>query len=214
MPQLRIEPNQRVRLINAPAGFDGVQSVGSEPFDVVLLFAARRSELERSAPAAIAALKSGAKLWVAYPKPGSVPAADLSRDHGWGVGCAVRHPEDLGRPLAQLLIDPLRLRDKGGPVQTDAGALDSNEDWDERQLDRGVDLLELFLLQEVAEQRRQLSGDIRPLARVVDRSFDRHVRQRQRAAGHIQPAILGQPNLQRPQRRVSRLGDTLQRQNR
>ena len=85
MPQLRIEPNQRVRLINAPAGFDGVQSVGSEPFDVVLLFAARRSELERSAPAAIAALKNGAKLWVAYPKPGSVPAADLSRDHGWGV---------------------------------------------------------------------------------------------------------------------------------
>ncbi len=85
MPQLRIEPNQRVRLINAPAGFDGVQSVASEPFDVVLLFAARRSELERAAPAAIAALKKGAKLWVAYPKPGSVPGADLSRDHGWGV---------------------------------------------------------------------------------------------------------------------------------
>ena len=85
MPQLRIEPNQRVRLINAPAGFDDVQSAASEPFDLVLLFAAGRSELERGAPAAIAALKNGAKLWVAYPKPGSGQAVDLSRDHGWGV---------------------------------------------------------------------------------------------------------------------------------
>src|SRR5438128_11107788 len=85
MPRLRIEPSRRVRLINPPAGFDGVQSVASEPFDVVLLFAAGRAELERGAPAAIAALKNGAKLWVAYPKPGSGPVADLSRDHGWGV---------------------------------------------------------------------------------------------------------------------------------
>ena len=85
MPQLRIEPDQRVHLINAPAGFDGLQSVASEPFDVALVFAASRSELERNAPAAIAALKNGAKLWVAYPKPGSGPVADLTRDHGWGA---------------------------------------------------------------------------------------------------------------------------------
>src|SRR5438128_2764815 len=85
MPRLRIEPSQRVRLTNPPSGFDGVQSVASEPFDVVLLFAAGRAELERGAPAAIAALKNGAKLWVAYPKPGSGPVAELSRDHGWGV---------------------------------------------------------------------------------------------------------------------------------
>src|SRR5260370_40827258 len=85
MPQLRIEPHQRVQLINAPAGFDGLQSVASEPFDVALLFAASRSELERNVPAAVAALKNGAKLWVAYPKPGSGPAADLTRDHGWGA---------------------------------------------------------------------------------------------------------------------------------
>ena len=54
MPRLRIEPSRRVRLINPPAGFDGVQSVASEPFDVVLLFAAGRAELERGAPAATA----------------------------------------------------------------------------------------------------------------------------------------------------------------
>jgi 1-acyl-sn-glycerol-3-phosphate acyltransferase len=85
MPQLRIEPNQRIQLINAPTGFDGLQSVASEPFDVALLFVASRSELERNAPAAVAALKNGAKLWVAYPKPGSGPVADLTRDHGWGA---------------------------------------------------------------------------------------------------------------------------------
>lgn len=84
MTRLRIEPNQRVQLINAPAGFDDLQAVTSEPYDVALVFAGSRSELERTAPVALAALKGGAKLWVAYPKPGSGPVADLTRDHGWG----------------------------------------------------------------------------------------------------------------------------------
>ncbi len=84
MPRLRIEPNQRVQLINPPAGFDDVHAATSAPYDLALVFAGSRSELERNAPAAIAALKGGAKLWVAYPKPGSGPVADLTRDHGWG----------------------------------------------------------------------------------------------------------------------------------
>ena len=84
MPQLRIEPEERVQLINAPAGFNDVQAVSAAPYDVALVFAGNRAELERNAPAAIAALNSGAKLWVAYPKPGSGPVADLTRDHGWG----------------------------------------------------------------------------------------------------------------------------------
>src|ERR1051326_5648247 len=62
-----------------------MQTVVGEPCDVALLFAASRSELDRNAPAGLAALQKGAQLWVAYPKPGSGPVADLTRDHGWGA---------------------------------------------------------------------------------------------------------------------------------
>ena len=85
MPKLRAAAGRRVRLLNAPPWFDGVDSVSAEPYDVALVFAATRSELDRNAAAAIAALRSGAELWVAYPRPGSGPVADLTRDHGWGA---------------------------------------------------------------------------------------------------------------------------------
>lgn len=54
-------------------------------YDVVLLYARDRGRLERGAAAAMAALKPGGKLWVAYPRPGDGPASDLMRDHGWGA---------------------------------------------------------------------------------------------------------------------------------
>ena len=85
MPRLEIPSTQRVFLINAPAGFDGMNVVAAEPHDVALLFAGSRSDLERHASVAVAAVEKGAVLWVAYPKPGSGPVADLTRDHGWGA---------------------------------------------------------------------------------------------------------------------------------
>lgn len=85
MPQLRFDAGKRVLLLNAPKGFDGIGCVTAEPFDAALLFASTRAELDRNASAAIAALKGGAALWVAYPRPGSGPVADLTRDHGWGA---------------------------------------------------------------------------------------------------------------------------------
>ena len=85
MPHLRIEPERRVLVLNAPPGFDQLNTVTAEPFDVALLFAGSRSDLERNAAAGVAAVKRGAALWVAYPRPGSGPVADLTRDHGWGA---------------------------------------------------------------------------------------------------------------------------------
>jgi len=92
--RLLIQPGQSVLLVNAPPGYlegiaplpDGAAVVAAgAAADVVLLFAKDRAELERHAPVALAALKPGGVLWASYPRPGSAPVADLSRDHGWGV---------------------------------------------------------------------------------------------------------------------------------
>jgi 1-acyl-sn-glycerol-3-phosphate acyltransferase len=48
----------------------------------VFVQAGSRAELEQKAPAALAALKPGGRLWVAYPADGS---SDLNRNHGWGA---------------------------------------------------------------------------------------------------------------------------------
>ncbi|HZQ49950.1 MAG TPA: 1-acyl-sn-glycerol-3-phosphate acyltransferase [Candidatus Dormibacteraeota bacterium] len=48
----------------------------------VFVQAGSRAELEERAPAALAALKPGGRLWVAYLADGS---ADLNRNHGWGA---------------------------------------------------------------------------------------------------------------------------------
>ena len=82
-----VEPGQKVSVINAPGGLelgDGSQG-SSEPFDVVVLFARDRNQLEQGAPQALTALKTGGSLWTAYPNPRSGRTTDLSRDHGWGV---------------------------------------------------------------------------------------------------------------------------------
>ena len=85
MPVLHLQPDQRVLVINAPPGIDGAHFKAGSPAEVALLFAAGRAELERNAAAGIAALKGGAQLWVAYPRSGSGPVPDLTRDHGWGA---------------------------------------------------------------------------------------------------------------------------------
>jgi 1-acyl-sn-glycerol-3-phosphate acyltransferase len=56
--------------------------VATPPADVVLLYASTRADLEARAQAALASLKPGGRLWVAYPADG---ASDLNRNHGWGA---------------------------------------------------------------------------------------------------------------------------------
>ena len=63
----------------------GPGSSDSAASNAVRLFATNRTALERDLPSAIAALKSGDQLWIAYPSPDSGVETDLSRNHGWGA---------------------------------------------------------------------------------------------------------------------------------
>jgi 1-acyl-sn-glycerol-3-phosphate acyltransferase len=93
--KLLAKPGDRIRVLNAPAGYvaslsplpDGTSIVasGDGDCDVVQLFARDRAELERDAAVALHSVKAGGVLWMSYPSPASDMTSDLSRDHGWGV---------------------------------------------------------------------------------------------------------------------------------
>jgi hypothetical protein len=99
--KLGIKPDARLGLIGAPDGFDdtlgelppGVRArrrLTGEPFDVILAFCDRRSELERRLPRLAQALDPAGGLWIAWPKRASgVPTdvtEDLVRDLGLAAG--------------------------------------------------------------------------------------------------------------------------------
>ena len=101
--KLQIRPGRRVRLIHAPdrhrpmlGGFDE-STAGAE---VVLLYSRMSDQLQRDAPAAIAAAGDDGILWVCYPKRSATTPSDLSREvvrdgmavHGW-------------HPVSQVSID-------------------------------------------------------------------------------------------------------------
>jgi hypothetical protein len=89
--KLGIKPGARLGLFGAPVGFDqtlgelpdGVTArrrAGGPPFDVIVAFHARRSELERRLPALAAALAPDGGLWIAWPKRASGVATDVTED--------------------------------------------------------------------------------------------------------------------------------------
>jgi hypothetical protein len=97
--KLGIRPEARLGLIGAPEGFDdtlgelppGVRvrrRLGSEPFDVIVAFHARRAALERRLPVLVAALDPGGGLWLAWPKRASGADTDLTDDVVRGLGLA------------------------------------------------------------------------------------------------------------------------------
>jgi hypothetical protein len=113
--KLGLKPGMRVLLVNAPEGYRealasvepglALQEVGgesSDPVGAIHLFAANRAELEAAAPASLAAWRSGARLWVSYPKGGSSVTTDLNRDVDWGPLAAAGF-----RPVTQVSIDPV-----------------------------------------------------------------------------------------------------------
>ena len=98
------------------------------------------------------------------------------------------HLEDLSAAPGELLLDALRLRRQCRQVDANAGALDVGQDRNQRQLERDVHIVQLFLFQAVLEKRSELSGDVGALARVIDGRLNRHVGQRQgfgAAAAHL-----------------------------
>lgn len=92
--KLRLLPDHRVALLNAPAGFSaqlqpGPKSVATdvrpgETFDAVLLFVSNAEELRRLGPGALHASRPDGLLWISYPKGGPARGAtDLPATPWW-----------------------------------------------------------------------------------------------------------------------------------
>jgi hypothetical protein len=89
LQKLGIKDEQRVALLEAPRALpDGLASMkaarklkpGAGPFDVIVLFADKRAELERRFREAARALDPAGGLWVAWPKRASGVPTDVTED--------------------------------------------------------------------------------------------------------------------------------------
>lgn len=92
--KLQIKPGYRVAILNPPANYlaklgplPGVELAdkATGTFDVVHLFAKNVAELNRTAPAAMRAVKPDGIFWISYPKLSAKPDSDITRDTGWDV---------------------------------------------------------------------------------------------------------------------------------
>ena len=87
------------RLRRGPDGAELVEGE-AERVDAVHLFVRDSAELDRTAPAALRAVKPDGLVWISYPKRSSGVDTDLTRDVGWetvkGAGL---------RPVRQVSVD-------------------------------------------------------------------------------------------------------------
>jgi len=92
--KLRLAPEHRVAVLNAPDGYVDKLRPGpsaittelqqSEPYDVVLLFVKDVDDLRRLGPTAIRAAKADGLLWITYPKGGKTRGVtDLPATPWW-----------------------------------------------------------------------------------------------------------------------------------
>jgi predicted transport protein len=96
--KLRIKPEHRIAIINAPPEFP--EAIGPLPagamvsqqivsqdlegsFDLILYFARNSQNLDEAVPALSMVLKPEGLFWIAFPKRSSGVETDLSRDEGW-----------------------------------------------------------------------------------------------------------------------------------
>lgn len=108
--KLRIQPGQRLLILNAPEAYLSVLSPLPEgveikqapdgAFDFVQLFVNSVAELEEKGPLAIAAVKYDGLLWICYPKQTSKIKTDINRDTGW-----ITLQSAGFRPVTQVAID-------------------------------------------------------------------------------------------------------------
>lgn len=78
--KLRLAADQKVAVLNAPAGYTSLLSPGpsdiatrlleAQAYDVIQLFVNSADELRRLGPDAIRAVKPDGLLWITYPKGG------------------------------------------------------------------------------------------------------------------------------------------------
>jgi hypothetical protein len=81
--KLRIADGRSVHLMRAPdrhVPMLGAVELASGVAGVVLLYSRSREQLDRDAPAAIAAVEDGGVLWICYPKLSAKTPSDLSRE--------------------------------------------------------------------------------------------------------------------------------------
>lgn len=108
--KLRMQPGQRVLIMNAPSGYvegldplpEGIElaEVPEGKYDFVHLFVTNEAELERLGLVALEAVTYDGLLWVSYPKQSSKVETDLNRDVGWEIVA------NAGlRPVTQVSID-------------------------------------------------------------------------------------------------------------
>ena len=109
--KLRIQPGQRLLILNPPQGYveslqplpEGTEIVATTAgatVDFCHVFATNSAQLAELLPTALAACKYDGLLWVSYPKKSSKVPSDLSRDVLWEL------PGETGlRPVTQVSID-------------------------------------------------------------------------------------------------------------
>lgn len=86
--KLGIKPGHAVALLSAPPGWriedlpDGVRPSTRVrgTFDVILVFFARRTQLERRLPALMEALRTNGGLWIAWPRKVAGHESDISEN--------------------------------------------------------------------------------------------------------------------------------------
>jgi hypothetical protein len=93
LKKMKLKPEQRAAVINAPDGYvealrplpEGVELVEEleETFDWVQLFVKTQAELEQVIHSVRAALNPAGTLWITFPKGSSKIQTDLTRDKGW-----------------------------------------------------------------------------------------------------------------------------------
>jgi hypothetical protein len=98
LTKLNYKGQKRISVINAEESF--ISSISSElkdviidqeidpryPYDFIILFVTKVSELEFLAPMALHNLMADGILWFCYPKKTSKKyTTDIDRDHGWKI---------------------------------------------------------------------------------------------------------------------------------
>jgi hypothetical protein len=105
----RIKAGTTVAVLNRAPGVveslglpDDVEFVALPDAQLVFLFVSTRAELEAQMPPAVAALASGAAIWVFYRKGSKAAGLDMNRDDIWELA------DKLGmRPLGLVGVDAI-----------------------------------------------------------------------------------------------------------
>jgi len=111
--KLGLKPGQAVLLIAPPPRGEALlgplpddatlTTDGGGPFDAVIVFVPTSATLTTHSANAVAALKPGGLLWLAYPKKTGAIQSDMVRERAWETFTAQDY-----RPVSQIAIDDTR----------------------------------------------------------------------------------------------------------